>query len=145
MSDREIKLFETQISHKFSSVDEAQKVVNACVNFIRYQAKQRHFFCQAIIGVSQLKSDNIVAIKQQQTNLKGRPITQRVFNTLEFVDSELREIEPIPIQKQPHIHCLVLSSPGEMFAEMIVDYLAKKLDTTDTNGDKTKVRKMPLI
>lgn len=73
MSAREIKLFETQISHKFSSVDEAQKVVNACVNFIRYQPKQRHYFCQAIIGVSQLKSDNIVAIKQELTNRKGRP------------------------------------------------------------------------
>lgn len=144
MSARELKMFDIQISHKFATIEDAKKVVDALYNFIGYQAKKRKYFCQAIIGVSDLFSDNIITLKQEVTNKKGRPKTEFVFDGLELVENRLTEKVPERLMTQPHIHCLVISSPGEMFAEMISDYLAKKLNPLDVNGNETAVRKMPV-
>ena len=130
--------------YKFESMDEANKVVENLVGFMNYQCKERKYFCQAVIGISELDAENTIGIKTEITNKRGRPKTLPVFTSTEFNDWEsgiLDRVQPREIKVKPHIHMLILCCPGESFAKRIRKYLLGVLEPLDAEGNETTVYK----
>lgn len=59
-------MYSVQISHNFSSMDEAERVVKALIEFLRYQTQKRNVFFQALIGISQYDSKSIDTIVNEK-------------------------------------------------------------------------------
>lgn len=83
---KRLRMYKFDIGHKFASMEEAKKVAKNFVEFMNYQCKERQYFCQAVIGVSELDADNTVGIIKENTNKCGRPRTLPVFTSIEFND-----------------------------------------------------------
>ncbi|QIK86792.1 hypothetical protein G7061_09280 [Erysipelothrix sp. HDW6B] len=143
---KRLRMYKFDIGHKFESIEEANKVVENLVGFMNYQCKERKYFCQAVIGISELDAENTIGIKTEITNKRGRPKTLPVFTSTEFNDWEsgvLDHVEPREIKVKPHIHMLILCCPGESFAKRIRKYLLGVLAPLDAEGNETSVYKKP--
>lgn len=143
---KRLRMYNFEISYKFKSIENAHTVAKNLVEFMSYQCRERKYFCQAIIGVSELKSSNVIGIKNEISNKRGRPKTLPVFTSVEFNDWGSRPldfVEPTEIKVKPHIHMLILCCPGESFAKRIRKYLLDVLDPLDTEGNETTVYKKP--
>ncbi|WZU00993.1 hypothetical protein MGH68_16170 [Erysipelothrix sp. D19-032] len=73
MSARELKMVSIQISHKFASIEDAQRIVKSLIEYIRYTCKQRKYFCQGIIGISEIKSSSVETVVTEDIQERGRP------------------------------------------------------------------------
>lgn len=73
MSARELKMVSIQISHKFASIEDAQRIVKSLIEYIRYTCKQRKCFCQGIIAISDVKSSSVERVVTDNTKERGRP------------------------------------------------------------------------
>lgn len=143
---KRLRMCKYEIGNKFASIEEAETIVKNLVEFIGYHCKEKGYFCQAIIGVSQLDSSNTVGVKKEITNKRGRPRVLPVFTSSrlpEGINGYLERIEPVEIKKKPHIHMMILCCPGESFGKRIRKYLLSVLAPTDINGDETIVMKKP--
>ncbi|WZU01001.1 hypothetical protein MGH68_16215 [Erysipelothrix sp. D19-032] len=121
MSARELKMVSIQISHKFASIEDAQRIVKSLIEYIRYTCKQRKYFCQGIIGISEIKSSSVETVVTENIKERGRPRLVHIPSESEYIKDAIngqvvKDREPELEYVQPHIHMLIFAYPSHMLA-----------------------------
>lgn len=134
-----------QISHKFASIESAQRIVKSLIEYIRYTCKQRKYFCQGIIAISNVKSSSVERVVTDNTKQRGRPKLFQIPSASEIkrnvMHGEIYKVRPQEIEyNQVHLHMLIFACPSHMLAELIRKYLYKVLNDVDVNDDLTEIK-----
>lgn len=126
MAKRKYKSSSIEIEHKFETIEEAVRFQKRLIEFIRYTCKKKQWSCQAIIGVSDLKSYATNAVHHEKTGKVGRPRLTRIISDYTYLFGEGLEGRYGKVHTKPHLHVFIVANPGEAVAQSIVDFINKK-------------------